>query len=57
MSSDEKKKILEDYVYLDVEEYEAIVGFKVKIAFKIGWSMARVKNKHFAELKKGREND
>lgn len=36
-----------EYAYKTGEEYEEIVGYKVNEAFKIGWSMARMKNKHF----------
>ena len=36
----------EQYVYKNIAEYEEIVGYKTNEAFKTGWMMARVKNKH-----------
>ena len=39
-----------EYAYKTVEEYEEILGQKVNDAFRIGWDMARTKNKHLREL-------
>ena len=40
----------DEYTYKTIEEYEEIVGFKVNDAFRIGWDMARTKNKHLRQL-------
>ncbi len=37
----------EKYAYETREEFEKLVGYKVNEVFKDGWSMARMKNKHF----------
>lgn len=38
----------EDYVYPTIKDYKNIMGtgFKVNEPFRIGWDMARLKNKH-----------
>lgn len=36
----------DDFAYESPEEYEMYVGYKVNEAFKIGFQMGRVKNKH-----------
>ena len=35
------------YMYPTIEEYEAIVGFKVNDAFRIAWDMARLRSAMF----------
>ena len=40
----------EQFAYADIAEYESLVGYKMSDAFKLGWEMARMKNKHFGFL-------
>jgi len=35
-----------DYAYKDIEECEAIYGYKVGPGFKLGWDMARITTEH-----------
>ena len=43
------------YAYPTVEDYEKCVKFKINEAFRIGWDMARTKNKHFTALASDRD--
>lgn len=36
----------DDYAYKTIEEFEEIVEYKVNEAFRAGWKMARLKNRH-----------
>ncbi len=40
----------EEYAYKSIKECEEILGHEVNQAFKIGWKMARVKNKHLKQI-------
>jgi hypothetical protein len=37
----------EQYAYKTIQEYENIVGYQINDAFRMGWDMARMKNKNF----------
>jgi len=41
-----------DYAYKTISEYEEILGHKTNEAFRIGWDMARIKNKHLRWMAK-----
>lgn len=40
----------EEYAYKTIEECEEILGYKVNETFRIGWTMARIKNKNLRLL-------
>ena len=40
-----------EYMYESINEYEAIVGFKVNEAFRAGWAMARMRMPEVSENK------
>lgn len=42
-----QKQFGEQYAYKTINEYEHIVGYQINDAFKMGWEMARMKNKDF----------
>ncbi len=39
-----------DYVFVDIEEYEKITEITVNDAFRVGWEMARITNKQLGAL-------
>jgi len=50
-------KFDEEYAYKTIEEYESLTDFKVNEAFKLGWRMARVKNKHLGIEEKNEDTE
>jgi hypothetical protein len=44
--NDEDNLSPEDYAYPTVEYFEKMVGYTVNEAFRIGWQMARTKNRN-----------